>query len=329
MFFQRLCYQDRRFRPYIREVSDFIDYNLECHKKLMTFKYFDEYTLSEVEEIREYQNRYSENYVKSVYARLKKLESWSRQEFRGTVTLMTLTVKQRGKTICDCLRDLADGRSKLFKVLRKIRDEIGYLEYFWVIEPHKSGYPHLHAMIFTEIDFKGQYENRLKKLWADKYQKGSFKNGLHLGSDEGGSSDSRDIEYMCQYLFKYLGKTLMMSLDLPTLVFQACVWSMRKPEKNRRIVERRNDGSGLHNTYPAGTGSYRLWGCSRKLSEVMKYSPENKEVRNCVQVRISREDEVSREDEEFVCNEKCSYDLYQKIVVRQKKRDFIQLKFEG
>ena len=45
------------------------------------------------------------------------------------------------------------------------------LSYIWIIEPHSSGYPHLHIVIFSLISINLQEKIRL--LWSQKYVAGS------------------------------------------------------------------------------------------------------------------------------------------------------------
>lgn len=260
------------YRKYIPLILEFAEYLDKCNKKTMICNYYEGIEKKAV--IIPYHNRYSKNYVDSIYARLKKLEKWSKEEYKGKITMMTLTVAQKNKSISQCLDDLQEAKTNLFMNLRQIRKEIGFLEYIWIIEPHKSGYPHCHVILFTHADIK-EFEPRLQKLWAKKYQAGSLAHGLKIGSDESDykNQDSYEqIEYLAQYIFKYLAKTLMMGLNPAYMIFHAEVWKKYKPVKNWREVEKMPDGS--YRLHSVGSGAYRLWDSSRQLKEVMKYEKQ-------------------------------------------------------
>ena len=105
--------------------------------------------------------------------KLKRLEFWFEMQEDQPVTMITLTSYQADHTIPQAWRALNKGRHNLLSMLSKY---LGKIDYFWVPEPHKSGYVHYHMAVFADIPI--ELENKLRKLWAEKYQIGSHTYGL-------------------------------------------------------------------------------------------------------------------------------------------------------
>jgi hypothetical protein len=127
-----------------------------------------------------------------------------------------------------------------------ILDEPKKVPYVWVMEPHKSGYPHLHVIIFANVDERAQ--EAIKKLWAKKYKAGSFENGANFTV----SKPEYGIKSIRNYLMKYVVKGFLSTgskfgegdaWSAGELVFNALVW------KNQ----------------------WRLFGASRDLTKIMAY----------------------------------------------------------
>jgi len=288
---KRKVYPD--YRRYIPVCFAYIQYLKKIQKTGMVFEYYDEDLRRHVKK-GEYFSRYHQRYIAGIYARFKRLEEWAAAEFDGYLTLMTLTISQRGLTVGVALDELAKSKAALIMNLRNIRRKIGYLEYIWVIEPHKSGYPHCHFILFTKEEFKSVFEHRLKNLWSKKYGAGSYNWGLDLGSDEGGEKNSQQIEYLAQYLLEYVGKTMGgvygAFINPAYLIFHAEIWAKYKPAKatdEKSIqgdVSRCSDGS--YRVDFNSRGAYRLWDCSRGLKEIMKREKPQNEGINYTSVMV-------------------------------------------
>lgn len=72
------------------------------------------------------------------------------------------------------------------------------------------------------------------------------------------------VENLVQYIIKYLSKTLLSSVDLPSLVFHSQVYKFYRPNPRWRDVER--TAAGGYRVTSTGRGALRLWGYSAGLS---------------------------------------------------------------
>ena len=120
--------QSPTLSSYYSDVKDFLEYLDKTSKIKFKFNMLNTCPLKNKTIIVPYVHRWSENYTKSVYARLKKLKRWY-NENDVFVTMMTLTVYQRNHTISECLDNLQEHKKSLIANLRYIRSQIGYLEY--------------------------------------------------------------------------------------------------------------------------------------------------------------------------------------------------------
>ncbi|MFA4850559.1 MAG: hypothetical protein WC626_12600, partial [Methanoregula sp.] len=126
------------------------------------------------------------------------------------------------------------------------------IEFVWIMEPHKTGYPHLHVVILTDISKSTQEAIRL--LWSKCYVAGSAEHGVDFSVKK----SSESINSIRNYLMKYMAKGFVStgskfgeddSWGAGELVFNALV------RKNK----------------------WRFFGASRKLCKVMAYSKKNDE----------------------------------------------------
>ena len=106
-------------------------------------------------------------------------------------------------SIAGAWHELNRSRVKLQKLIAKYFDSP---DYFWVVEPHKSGYVHSHMAVFAHIDNetkdkKGKgIEDKFRELWAEKYKTGNHTYGLDFSKKE----DEDKINHLKNYLSKYL-----------------------------------------------------------------------------------------------------------------------------
>ena len=122
----------------------------------------------------------------------------------------------------------------------------------WIMEPHKTGYPHLHVILFADVS--EEVQDAIKKLWSEKYKAGSYEHGVDFVV----SKPRQSIGSIRNYLMKYIAKSFTSTgskfgeseiWGVGELVFNALVW------KN----------------------GWRLFGASRDLCKVMAYQRKKDE----------------------------------------------------
>jgi hypothetical protein len=128
----------------------------------------------------------------------------------GVVTLLTLTgyqggelsrdVKGRVVSRLELFAEMRRGWELLSSLIRKVRKVSSGLEYVWVMEPHKSGYPHMHVALFGYVS--KELQERLSRLWSEKYQIGSAEHGIDFSV----KSVKESIQSVRNYLMKYITK---------------------------------------------------------------------------------------------------------------------------
>lgn len=199
-----------------------------------------------------YIHRWTEIYQKSVLAKFYQLDKWM-IEHPSRVTHFTLTVYQSSKseyndgsfsrkvkgydlTYQDSLDLLLVSRKKLLDVIRHRYPGVNYV---WVMEAHKTGYPHCHLLVFR--GFSEEEQNGIKNLWSSKYQAGSRDRGVEVTS----SGNSEEILSMKNYLMKYMDKQFSVGNE---------GWTK---------------GDWLFNAMMHKTRT-RMWGTSKELTAVMK-----------------------------------------------------------
>lgn len=194
-------------------------------------------------------HRWKTEYKKRIYAKLRQLNPWYEQN-RTPLTMATFTTRQRGLSIPEQVDLLRLSFNKAKKLLNKY---LGKFPYFWIVEPHKSGYAHIHMLIFKSIPRALRY--KVASAWSGSYGAGGYKDSLKFSI----SKTQRSLGSAGAYVFKYIEKTLEYDLlsnpDSGYFKLSCWVWKMSK---------RNTDYTGV-----------RFWGCSRDLSEVMAYSVED------------------------------------------------------
>lgn len=249
--YRLLCW---RFAKYLDSVKD----------KTLTLNGYDTATCQKFQKEIPYITRFCDIYMKSLYAKFSQLEDWYK-EHKTPVYLLSLTTSSRDKTIRQAFEALREGWRKLSHTLRKIRDERGIdLEYIYVYEPHQSGYPHMHVVLFgdlTDADFE-----RMRKLWSGKYKVGSYEHGLHISKPK----KHQEIEHVRAYILKYVQKSIdLSSMDTPHFVFLAVLWSFYdRTQWTKKIPRKTRTGRWV--PVSTGGGAFRLWSASRALTAVMK-----------------------------------------------------------
>lgn len=157
-----------------------------------------------------YNHRWTPEYRAMTYAKLKDAER-ALDAIYGDgptpVTMLSLTAYQRGedgrpRPPGEVLDDLLDGWDKFRRVLDRAT-EGARTEYIRVLEPHASGYPHLHVAIFGVAN--PSLGEKVRELWAEKYEVGSA--DAHQNAVSVASGRSAQLQEPAAYIMKYLGKT--------------------------------------------------------------------------------------------------------------------------
>lgn len=191
-----------------------------------------------------YIHRWTEVYRKSIIAKLYQLEHTIGEE-QNNVTMITLTVYQRGISPFTCLSNLKRAYRCLMDV---IRHTYGTVDYFWILEPHKTGYAHMHLVYWRVLSETEQ--EHIRNLWERKYQVGKEGIGVAFslpGASEDGTYQGGSIAKVRSYLIKYLSKGLYKRWEPAEFLFNAVLWKTKT----------------------------RMWGCSRHFSKIME--PEMKD----------------------------------------------------
>lgn len=210
--------------PYFQICRDFVEYLDQCEMKGFVLRGYDTIP-GKIKTCRlDYNNRWGPARRKELSNKLEKLETWFEIQEDRPVTLVTLTSYQEGRTIAGAWYELNKSRGKLSKLIAKYFNSP---DYFWVVEPHKSGYVHYHMAVFAHIDNetkdkKGKgIEDKFREIWAEKYKTGNHTYGLDFSKKE----DEDKIKHLKNYLSKYLEKGFLLDKWTPGMLkFNANLW---------------------------------------------------------------------------------------------------------
>lgn len=205
-----------------------------------------------------YPHRYTENYIKGRFAKLYLLDTWYQLNPEMPMTFLTMTTRHKADSMVTLEESLTQGIRDSFKrlqkgwrlLMREIRRKHKGVNFMMVVEPHESGFPHYHMIIFASFTIDEQIEFR--KFW-EKWGIGSFEHGLDF--DERPKKDN--IKSLRNYLMKYMSKSFVdysskyggvVPWTKEQLLFNAIAWKF----------------------------GFRTWKASNELSKVMKYHPKEK-----------------------------------------------------
>jgi hypothetical protein len=217
---------------YDRVCMEFVDYLDKCEQKGFMIKGYDTKKGKMLNLPISYNNRWGPIRRAWLADKLKRLEFWFEMQEDRPITMITLTSYQEGLTIAQAWENLSIARDKLLKMLRK---HCNNPDYFWVPEPHKSGYVHYHMSVFADIPI--ELENTLRNLWSTKYRTGSHTYGLDFSRKRDGDK----IQHLKNYLSKYLEKGFLLDKwSIGMLLFNAHLWDtgfrMYGASKNIRAI---------------------------------------------------------------------------------------------
>jgi len=247
-------------RQFKQCVGNFTGYLAETAKK--TFRITSKHGSDLKETSIEYIHRWTPIYRLSILAKLYQLEASLTPEELQNVTMITLTTAQRGKDQEECLLKLLKYYNRLFKLLRY---HIGTIDYFYILEPHKTGYAHMHIMYMKVLT--DDEKKRIVQLWEHKYGVGTDKgiNFSEPAASYDGLCGSGSISHVRSYLMKYISKGLFSeSMTKGELLFNSLL-------KRHQI---------------------RLWNCSRHFSKIMKRPDKpHEEDWDCLKVEMYQDSE--------------------------------------
>lgn len=234
-------------RQFKQDVANFTGYLAETAQK-----YF-KITTKKGDEIREncieYVHRWTKLYRRALLAKLYQLQDYVvENNLTDQLTMITLTVPQRGKDQEECLFELLSNYNKLLKLMRYY---LKTQDYFYVLEPHETGYCHMHILYIKKLT--DAEKDNIIRIWSKKYFpgcKGVEEHGVNFAdpresfpSDYHETCSAGSITFLRSYLMKYVSKGLYSeSMTKGELLFNS-------------LLKKHN---------------IRLWNSSRHLSQVMK-----------------------------------------------------------
>ena len=156
-----------------------------------------------------HEHRWSSTYRRRTYARLKAAERYVTSKWDGAVptTLLTLTAPHNDnsgepRAFEAVLSDLKGGWENARKVIDRETDGVD-TEYLAVYEPHESGLPHLHVVLFGVA--RPSIGRKVQEYWVDRYVEGASANAQHCEVSRGRGVD---LSQPASYVMKYLSKSL-------------------------------------------------------------------------------------------------------------------------
>lgn len=247
-------------RQFSKTVGAFTSYLSETKRK--KFKITSQIKEDVFEKSVDYIHRWTPVYRRSILAKLYQLEANLSQDQLRNVTMITLTTSQRGEDQEECLFKLLKYYNLLFKLLKHY---IGKIDYFYILEPHKTGYAHMHIMYMKLLNT--EEKKKITDLWEKRYKAGSHK-GVDFAEpkmSEDGKCKSGSITHVRSYLMKYLVKGMYSE-------------TMSKGELLFNSLLKKNN--------------IRLWGCSRNFSAIMR-KPEKIENYDyeCIKIELFQDGE--------------------------------------
>ena len=185
----------------LKNCLDFVNYLDICEQKGFRIKGFDTKKGVTVSYPLSYNNRWGPVRRRELAAKLDRLGGWFEMQQDRPVTLVTLTSYQKDLSIASAWFELNKSRDKLRKLIHKY---FGNVDYFWVVEPHKSGYAHYHMAVFANIDNSTKdkqgrgVEDKFRDYWTNKYKTGNHTYGLDFAQKK----DDEKIKDLKKYLTK-------------------------------------------------------------------------------------------------------------------------------
>ena len=188
-----------------------------------------------------HEHRWDGDYRRRTYACLKAAERHVTAKWGETVptTMLTLTAPHKDasgdyRAFTSVLSDLKEGWNKARDVIARETEGVE-TEYLAVYEPHGTGYPHLHVLVFGVA--RPSLGEKVAEYWVDRYVEGASRKAQEVTVKRG---RSLQLESPAAYLMKYLSKSLARDggeeatarEGLPTIAgyrgFSALMWATGK-----------------------------------------------------------------------------------------------------
>ena len=188
-----------------------------------------------------HEHRWSSGYRSRTYARLKAAERYVTAKWGDAVptTMLTLTAPHNDQSgearpFTAVLDDIKEGMDKARHVVRRETEGIE-TEYLAVLEPHATGYPHVHLLVFgVASESLGE---KVADYWTNRYVEGASRDAQDVAAVRGRDAQ---LSSPAAYLMKYLSKSLARDGNdgmtdresLPTVAgydeFSALMWATGK-----------------------------------------------------------------------------------------------------
>ena len=154
-------------------------------------------------------HRWMPQYRRKTYAKFRSAEEWLGRKYGDEVpsTFITLTTSHTDENgqlrpPTEVLEELNEGWDKIRKIISKRLSGVDY-EYIRVLEPHKSGYPHMHIAIFGVAS--PVLGDEVRERWVSEYAENAGKSGQDVEIQNGRDAQ---LNAVAGYLMKYMSKSL-------------------------------------------------------------------------------------------------------------------------
>lgn len=173
-------------------------------------------------------HRWSPDYQEERYAKTKDMERGIDGYYDDLWTgMVTLTASSSRIAPVDHLLELLEGRRTALAALRRSLDDRTW-DYWWVLEPHKSGYLHLHLAVvvegpIVESTLEPAIESHLRNCGPAEREAHEEAIDIRPG---------REISNLAAYLTSYLGDYRNDPLEAPEYVQRAnaLLWGLQRRE---------------------------------------------------------------------------------------------------
>lgn len=174
-------------------------------------------------------HRWSPDYQEARYAQLKDMERGIDDYYGSSLWtgMVTLTASSDGIAPADHLLELLEGRRTALSALRRSLSDRTW-DYWWVLEPHKSGYLHLHLAVVVD----GPIVEAQLQPAVDSHLRNCEPAGPEAHEDAIDIRPGREIGNLAAYLTAYLGDYRNDPLEAPENVQRAnaLLWGLQKRE---------------------------------------------------------------------------------------------------
>lgn len=156
-------------------------------------------------------HRWSPDYQERQYAKMKDMERGIEDFYSDIWTgMVTLTASSDNIAPVDHLQELLDGRQKALAALRRALNGRTW-DYWWVLEPHASGYLHLHLAVVVE----GPVTEETLRPAVEAHLRHCEPAGEEAHADAVDVRPGREISNVAAYLTAYLGDYRSDPLEAP------------------------------------------------------------------------------------------------------------------